>query len=285
MTTVISSEMIKTLRERTGVGMSKCKEALEEAKGDMELAIANLRKAGIASAVKKEGRSTNEGVIAVAENNQCVALVEINTETDFVAKNEKFGQFAKDVAHQILETHPASLEQFLEQKFSKDASMTVDQYRATLVQSIGENIQIKRMLLIPKERDQSVGVYSHLGGKIVTAVIISGSNTVAGLAKDIAMHTAAASPEYVAPENIPPAVIENEKDIARNQMKDKPANIIEKILEGKLNAFYDSLCLVRQKYIRDDSKTVQQFVNDHSKTIGKPLTILKFVRWSVGQGA
>ena len=192
--------MIKELRDRTGVGMGKCKEALEEAHGDMELAISNLRKAGMASAVKKEGRTTNEGMIGTAENGQVVALVEINAETDFVVKNERFQQFLKNIAEEIATTRPASLEAFLKQKFSKDNHLTIDEYRATIIQTIGENIQIKRLKIIPKSSDKSIGVYNHLGGKIVTLVEIKGSPSQDALAKDIAMHIAAASPEYLAPE-------------------------------------------------------------------------------------
>lgn len=144
MSTPITAALIKELRDRTGVGMGKCKEALDEAKGDIELAISNLRKAGMASAVKKEGRVTNEGMIGFAETPSIVAIVEVNAETDFVVKNDRFKQFLNDIAHEAAATNPASLEAFLHQKYSKDHSLTIDQYRATIVQAIGENIQIRR---------------------------------------------------------------------------------------------------------------------------------------------
>ncbi len=284
MSTPITPAMIKDLRERTGVGMSKCKEALEEAKGDMELAIANLRKAGIATAVKKEGRETKEGMIAVVENGKQIALVEVNAETDFVVKNDKFGNFLKQIADEILATSPKSLEQFLSQKYSKDGAMTIDQFRATMVQTIGENIQIRRFQLLPKTSEKSVGVYSHSGGKIVTVAEITGSSSEGALAKDIAMHIAAASPDYLSPETVPAPVLENEKEIAKGQVKGKPANIIDKIVDGKLNAFYDSSCLNRQKFIKDDSLTIAELVNKRSKETGKPLQLTHFMRWSVGQG-
>lgn len=143
----VTAAMIKELRERTGVGMGKCKEALEEAKGDMDLAIANLRKAGMASAVKKEGREAKEGMIGVGESKIAVALAEINSETDFVAKNDRFKQFVESVATDLAETNPTSLDAFLQQKSSAEPSLTIDQYRATLIQTIGENIQIKRVLM------------------------------------------------------------------------------------------------------------------------------------------
>lgn len=279
----ITPAMIKELRDRTGVGMGKCKEALEEAKGDMELAIANLRKAGMASAVKKEGRETKEGMISIAESGDTIAIVEANAETDFVVKNERFKQFLDNIAEEVAKTNPPSLDAFLQQKYSKEPGLTVDQYRATVVQTIGENIQIKRIMTLKKTPDRSLGLYSHLGGKIVTAVEITGSGAEESLAKDIAMHTAAAAPEYLSPEKVPQEIINNEKDIARGQIQGKPANIVEKIVEGKINAYYDAACLIRQKYIRDDSMTISDLVNKRAKETGKSLAVTNFIRWSVGQ--
>ncbi len=275
--------MVKELRERTGLGMTRCKEALEEAKGDIELAIANLRKAGMASAVKKEGRETKEGMIGFAESDTTVAIVEINAETDFVVKNDRFKEFLLNIAEEVAHTNPSSLDAFLQQKYTKEPGLTIDQYRATIVQTIGENIQIRRILTLKKSPDLSIGVYSHLGGKIVTAAEITGSDKEEALAKDIAMHIAAAAPEYLTPDKVPQAIIENEKDIARSQIQGKPANIVDKIVEGKINAFYDSTTLVRQKYIRDDSISISDLVNRKSKETGKPLLVTNFIRWSVGQ--
>lgn len=279
----VTPAMIKELRDRTGVGMGKCKEALEEAKGDMELAIANLRKAGMASAVKKEGRETKEGLIGSAENGKIVAIVEVNAETDFVAKNERFREFLENIAAEVAKTNPPSLDAFLQQKFSKEPALTVDQYRSTVIQTIGENIQIRRIMTVQKGADQSVGVYSHLGGKILTMVEIKGSAGEEALAKDIAMHTAAAAPDYLSPEKVPQEIIANERDIAQGQIQGKPANIVEKIVDGKINAFYDANCLVRQKYIRDDSITISDLVSKRAKETGKPLVVTNFIRWMVGQ--
>lgn len=279
----ITPAMIKELRERTGVGMAKCKEALEEAKGDMELAIANLRKAGMASAVKKEGRETKEGMIGIAENGQIVAIVEANAETDFVVKNDRFKEFLNNIAQEVAKTNPPSLDAFLQQPYSKEPGITVDQYRATVVQTIGENIQIRRILILNKTGDRSLGIYSHLGGKIVTVVEITGSGSEEAIAKDIAMHIAAAAPEYLSPEKVPQEIINNEKDIAKAQIQGKPANMVDKIVEGKVNAYYDTNCLIRQKYIRDDTITIADLVNKRAKETGKPLTVVNFIRWSVGQ--
>ena len=252
MSQPITANMIKELRERTGVGMGKCKEALQESHGDIELAINNLRKAGMATAVKKEGRATNEGLIGSAETPSILALVEVNAETDFVVNNDMFKQFLHNIAEEAALTHPASLEAFLQQKYSKDKGLTVDEYRATIVQAIGENIQIRRLLTLQKTPKKSFGLYSHFGGKIVTVVEITGSNKEEALAKDIAMHVAAASPDYLSPEKVPAEVIHNEKEIAKNQVKGKPENIVDKIVEGKVKAFFDTACLSCQKYVRDD---------------------------------
>lgn len=283
MKEAITPAKIKELRERTGVGMGKCKEALEEAKGDMELAIANLRKAGIASAVKKESRETKEGMIGTAENDKTVVLVECNAETDFVVRNERFKQFLDNIVEEALKTHPTSLEAFLKQPYSKDPSLTIDQYRATMVQTIGENIQIRRVQVLRKSPDHSIGVYSHLGGKIVTVVEISGRGGEDALAKDIAMHVAAASPEYLSPEFVPQEVVEKEKEIAKGQIKGKPSHIIEKIVDGKVNAYYEATCLALQKYIKDDTMTITDLVNKRGKEVNKPLKLTHFMRWIVGQ--
>lgn len=279
----VTPAMIKELRDRTGVGMGKCKEALEQAQGNMDLAIDNLRKAGIAGAVKKEGRATNEGMIAAVDNGSTIAIVEVNAETDFVVKNDLFQKFLQEIAEEIAKTKPANLEAFMQQKYSKDSGLTVDQYRATMVQTIGENIQIRRLKVIPKIGEKSFGVYSHLGGKILTLVELTGSDGQEQLAKDIAMHVAAASPEYLSPDKVPSEVISHEKEIAREQVKGKPENIVEKIVDGKLNAFYDSVCLIRQKYIRDDALSIGDLVDKKSKEISKPLILTSFIRWNVGQ--
>lgn len=280
----VTAALIKELRERTGVGMGKCKEALEQSQGDIELAISNLRKAGMASAVKKEGRSTNEGVIVFAEIPQAVAVIEVNTETDFVARNDRFQQFVSQIATEVAKHAPKTVEDFLEHSYESDGHhMTVDQHRATLVQAIGENIQIKRLKIFPKGSDKSIGVYSHLGGKIVSVVELSGATGEEGLAKEIAMHIAAASPEYLSPEAVPADVIANERDVAQSQMKGKPANMIDKIVEGKLEAYYGTACLTHQKFIKNDQITIEELVAQRAKAIGKPLKLTGFIRWGLNQ--
>jgi elongation factor Ts len=248
----------------------------------MEKAIDLLRKSGMASAVKKEGRETKEGMIATAESNDTIALVEINAETDFVVQNDRFKQFVKDVAKEAAETKPSSLEAFVAQKFSKDPTLTIDEYRAIVMQSLGENIRIKRIQLFPKSSSSSLAIYSHMGGKIVTFVELEGGAGQEALARDIAMHIAAESPDYLKPEEVAADVKAREEEIARGQVAGKPAAIMDKIVEGKLKAFYDQVCLLRQKYVKDNSITIAELVSKEGQRLSKPLAVRRFIRWQIG---
>ncbi|HEX4839741.1 MAG TPA: translation elongation factor Ts [Rhabdochlamydiaceae bacterium] len=278
----VTPDMVKELRERTGVGMGKCKEALDQAHGDMEKAIDLLRKSGMASAVKKEGRETKEGMIATAESKDAIALVEINAETDFVVQNDRFKQFALDIAKEAAETKPASVEAFVQQKFSKDPSLSIDEYRAIVMQSLGENIRIRRVQLFSKSSSSSLAIYSHMGGKIVTFVELEGGAGQEALARDIAMHIAAESPDYLKPEDVPADVKAREEEIARGQVVGKPEAIVVKIIEGKLKAFYEQVCLLLQKYVKDNAITIAELVKKEGQRLDKPLGIRRFIRWQVG---
>lgn len=283
MATKVTPEMVKQLRERTGVGMGKCKEALDQAGGDMEKAIDILRKAGMASAVKKEGRETKEGLIATAETPDAIALVEINAETDFVVQNDKFKHFAHEIAKQAAQSVVKSLSELLEQPSHQDKTLTVDQHRAIVMQSIGENIKIKRVEIFMKGPNRSLGIYSHMGGKIVTLVEIDAKSGHEHLAKEIAMHVAAESPEYLKADEVPAAVIAREEEIARSQVVGKPPQIADKIVEGKMKAFYDQVCLVGQKFVKDNSVTIADLVASEAKKSGQPLVLKRFIRWKVGE--
>lgn len=280
---MISSEMIKELRNRTGVSMGKCKEALEEAGGDMEKAIHVLRKAGMASSVKKQGRETKEGLIGIGESKTAIAFVEINSETDFVAQNEKFKQFLLEVAQIAADTEAISLGALLEKKAKSDSSITVDQLRSLVIQTLGENVQIKRLKILKKRPDVSIGVYSHMGGKIVTAIELAGGAGQEILARDIAMHIAAESPEYITPEEVPTEVIQREKEIAKSQLQGKPSHVVDKIVEGKLKAFYEQVCLICQKYVKNNSVTIEQLLAKESKDAKKDFAVKNFIRWRVGE--
>ncbi len=278
----VTPEMVKELRDRSGVSMGKCKEALEQAGGDMNKAIDILRKSGMASAVKKEGRETNEGLIAAAEGKESVALVEVNCETDFVTQNEKFKHFLKEIAQEAADSAAPSPDALMKRPNPKDKSITLEQYRALVVQSLGENIQVKRLSVFPKSSDISVGLYSHMGGKIVVAVLLTGGAGQEALARDIAMHVAAESPEYLRAEDVPAEVRAKEEEIARSQVKGKPENIVEKIVEGKIKAFCDEVCLVCQKYVKDNTITIAQLLEKESKRLGKQIGIKAYHRWKVG---
>jgi elongation factor Ts len=278
----ITAESVKKLRDRTGVSMGKCKEALEHSGGDEEKAIDFLRKAGIASAVKKESREANEGVIGFAESDKFVAVIEVNSETDFVAQNENFKEFIKELCLEASRLGISSVEDLLKLPYAKDPSITLDQHRAITMQSLGENIQVKRMLLIPKSNSRSVGLYSHMGGKIVTAVVLEGGAGHEALAKEIAMHTAAEAPDYLKPEEVPAEAKAREEEIARAQVVGKPENITDKIVEGKIKAFYDQVCLLCQKFIKDNSQSVAEVVAAEAKKTGTPLSVESFIRWKVG---
>jgi elongation factor Ts len=279
----ISADMIKELRERTGVGMGKCKEALVLAEGDMEKAIDILRKAGMAAAGKKEGRETKEGLILAAEDKNHLVLAEANAETDFVVQNDRFKHFVHDCVKQALEGKAKSLADLMQQPYYKDKSITIDQYRNLVIQALGENIQLRRLEMIAKHPNSSYGIYSHMGGKLVVVVEVAGDADQVGIAKEIAMHVAAENPEYIKIDEIPPTVIAREEEIARSQVEGKPANIVDKIVAGKIKAYADQFCLENQKYIKDNSVTILQFLEVCSKKIGKPLSVKCFWRWKVGQ--
>jgi elongation factor Ts len=282
MTKEITAEMIKELRERTGVGMGKCKEALVLANGDMEKAIDHLRKIGMASGAKKEGRETKEGMVLTGENSKLIVMVEANAETDFVTQNDRFKHFVHDVVKQALEDKAHTLADLMAQPYHKDRSISLDQYRNLVIQALGENIQVKRMEIIHKHSDSSYGIYSHMGGKLVVIVEVHGAADQEGIAKEIAMHVAAENPDYLRPEEVPPQALAREEEIARSQIQGKPPQIADKIVAGKLKAFTDQVCLIHQKFIKDNSVTVQQFLDTCAKKVGKPLSIRCFWRWKVG---
>jgi len=239
----ITAAMVKELRERTGAGMMECKKALTEAGGDMEAAIEAMRKSGAAKADKKAGRVAAEGVIItrVSQDGKHVAIVEINSETDFVAKDDNFLEFANQVADLIIEKHPADLEAL---KALPLGDGTVEEARQALVAKIGENIQIRRFLIIDVEGG-NVGTYLH-GSRIGVVVDIAGGDEA--LARDIAMHIAASKPMCVSEEDVPEDVLAKEKEILVAQAQDsgKPAEIIEKMVQGRLRKFLGEITLVGQ---------------------------------------
>jgi len=281
--TVITAELVKEIRERTGVGLAKCKAALEECGGDIEKAIEALRKAGIASAVKRESRVTKEGRIEYFETPETLAVVEMNAETDFVVNNDRFRTLHRQMIELLAKSRSKSVEELLQTAFPKEPSKRADDARKELISVLGENINIPRVALIKKQAGHSYGVYSHMGGKIFVMCEIAGSHQEVDFAKEIAMHIAAEAPEYLRPEEVPANVKAKEEEIAKEQApKDKPAQVVEKIIQGKVKAFYDQVCLLNQKYIKDNAMTVAQLVANYGKKIGKEMKISRFVRWQIG---
>lgn len=279
----VTTEKIKELRERTGVGLGKCKSALEETGGDIEKAIEVLRKAGIASAVKKESREAKEGRIECLDTNEAIAIVEMNAETDFVANNERFKLFHPQLLQDVIDSKCNDIETFLETKSPRDEEKTIDVERKELIAVLGENIVISRVMYMEKKADASYGTYSHMGGKIFCMVELSGASGEEELAREIAMHIAAESPDYLSSEDVPADVKAKEEEIARSQVTgNKPAEIVDKIISGKVRAFYDQVCLLNQKFVKDPNVSIAELVEKRGKEIGKELKVTHFIRWYLG---
>ncbi len=271
----VTAAMVKELRERTGLGMMECKKALVEADGDIEKAIDEMRKSGQAKAAKKAGRTAAEGAAVVATNadNTVAVLVEINSETDFVARDDNFLGFANKVAEAALAAGETDVAKIGELKL-EDGS-TVEEARQALVQKIGENIQIRRAAKL--EAEGSIGAYVH-GGKIGVLVALKGGD--AELGKDVAMHVAAVNPMVVSGDQVPADVLEKEKEIIRAQpdMEGKPAEIVEKMLGGRINKFLKEVSLLDQPFVKDPNTSVGSLVK------GAGAEILAFERLVVGEG-
>ena len=273
----ITTALIKELRERTGAGMLDCKKALEENGGDIEKAIDWLREKGIAKAAKKSGRIAAEGLVfaAVSADRKKGAILEFNSETDFVAKNDEFKTFGEKLVQLSLE-HDLTSEDEL--KAFELEGKKVEDNLTELIAKIGENMNIRRLKLV--STDGFVETYIHLGGKIGVLLNVSGEATPENVekAKGVAMHVAAMDPRYLNSEQVTADDLEREKEIARHQLQQegKPENIIEKILDGKMRKFYEENCLVNQKYVRDDSVTIEKFI--------APSSIISFDRFKVGEG-
>jgi elongation factor Ts len=278
----VTAAQINDLRKSTGAGMLDCKKALEETGGDMEKAVDFLRKKGLAAAAKKAGRAATEGMVAarVSADGKSGVLVEVNSETDFVAKNDKFQAFVGDVAEHVLASAPADNEALFKQPFAKDASKDVQTVLNESIAVIGENIQFRRF--VRYETAGLIGSYIHAGGKIGVMVDVAGTGDLSVLAKDIAMHIAAAAPQFVRRDEVPADVLEREKDIYRAKAREtgKPDNIIEKIIEGQIGKFYAEVCLLEQAFVKDTDKTIQQLL----KGAGADVTVNRFARFVLGEG-
>ncbi len=273
---MITASLVKELREKTGAGMMDCKKVLTETDGDLEKAAELLRERGIAKAAKKSGRIAAEGLVEayVSEDGKVGAVVEVNAETDFVAKNEEFKKFVMDVAKQVVENNPKTVEDLLAEPSIAESGKTVNEVLVEKIATIGENMSIRRFARF--ETDGLVEKYIHGDGKI--AVLVNMKNGSKELAKDICMQIAAARPEYVNREEVPADRIEKEKEILKQQTinEGKPEAIAEKVVMGRINKFYEEICLVDQEFVKDPSQKVSQVLKD--------ATVVEFARFEKGEG-
>jgi len=275
---MITAEQVKQLREKTGAGMMDCKKVLTETNGDEERAIELLRERGIAKAAKKSDRIAAEGLVTtlVINDNKVGVVVEVNAETDFVAKNEEFKAFVADIARQVAEKNPANVEELLAQESIVEAGKTVNDVLTNKIATIGENMSIRRF-----ERFESNGLvesYIHGNGKIGVLVELEGGNTE--LAKDICMQIAAARPEFLSREDVPQDRIDHEMEILKAQAvnEGKPEAVAEKIVQGRIGKFFSEICLVDQEFVKDPAQKVGKLVE------AQGAKIIRFARFEKGEG-
>ena len=274
---MVTAALVKELREKTGAGMMDCKKVLTETDGDLEKAAELLREKGITKAAKKSGRVAAEGMVEayISEDGKVGAIVEVNSETDFVAKNEEFRKFVTDVAEQIVKNNPANVEELLAEPAIFEEGKTVKESLIGKIATIGENISIRRFARF-ETSDGLIEKYIHGDGKI--AVLVNMTSGSKELAKDICMQIAAARPEFVNREQVPAERVEKEKEILKIQTMNegKPEAIAEKIVLGRINKFYEEICLVDQEFVKEPSKKVSEILKDSK--------VIEFARFETGEG-
>jgi len=273
----ISAGMVKELREKTGAGMMDCNKALQDANGDMERAAEILREKGIAKAAKKSDRIAAEGLAAVEVNGNYAVAVEINCETDFVAKNEGFQELTKEMAEHLVATRPADVDAALAAPF--EGAPSLNEYLNEKISKIGERISLRRFAILEKPATGVFGSYVHMGGKIGVVAVLDGT-TDESIAKDVAMHIAAANPRYVSRDQVSQEEVEKEREILKAQAlnEGKPANIVEKMVEGRISKYFEEICVNDQAFIKDPDKKVGKLLSE------KGASIVSFVRFEVGEG-
>lgn len=290
----ITADMVKNLREMTGAGMMDCKKALSATDGDMDKAVEFLREKGLAAAEKKAGRIAAEGICSasISADGKIASIVEVNSETDFVAKNETFRNYVAEVAAQAAASDAADIDAFLAETWSQDSTKTVKEALSAMIALIGENMNIRRFVKIVTDKG-FVESYIHGGGRIGILVEFETTvynDTVRECAKNVAMQIAAMSPKYVSQAEISDDFIEHEKQILKAQIMNdpsiagKPENIIEKMLVGRLNKELKEFCLVDQIYVKDGEMNVGKYVESVGKQVGAPLKVVRFVRFETGEG-
>ncbi len=275
---MITASQVKELREKTGAGMMDCKKVLTETNGDEEKAIELLRERGIAKAAKKSDRIAAEGLVEtyISEDGKVGVVVEVNAETDFVAKNEEFRSFVKDVAEQVAKENPVDVEALLNQKSIRESDKTVSEVLTNKIATIGENMSIRRFVRF--ETNNLLESYIHGDGKI--AVLVEMENGTPELAKDICMQIAAARPEFLDRASVPADRLAKEMEILKAQAMNegKPAEIAEKVVQGRINKFYSEVCLVEQEFVKDPDIKIGKLVES------KGAKIVRFARFEKGEG-
>lgn len=273
----ISAKLVKELREKTGAGMMDCKKALTETDGDIDKAIDYLREKGIAKAPKKADRIAAEGLVHVETKGNDAVIVEINSETDFVARNEGFQELVKEIANQVLDTKAETVEALMETTLPNGKS--VDERIKEAISTIGEKLSVRRFAIRTKTDNDAFGAYLHMGGRIGVLTVVEGS-TDEEAARDVAMHIAAINPKYVSSEQVSEEEINHEREVLKQQAlnEGKPENIVEKMVEGRLRKYLQEICAVDQDFVKNPDVTVEAFL----KTKGGKL--VDFVRYEVGEG-
>ena len=283
----VTAALVKELRERTGAGMMDCKKALVETDGDIEKAIDYLREKGIMKAQKKAVRIAAEGLVRVAfgEGNKTASIVEVNSETDFVAKNEEFIEFVEDLAKEVLAKGNMPMEQFMAEPFGEG---TVQETLTAKVAKIGENLSIRRFAKVEEDGVVYVG-YTHGGGRIGVIVGIktdAAADEIAAVGKDVAMQVASMNPKFVNEDGVDPEYLENEKKILTEQVlnEGKKPEMVERIVAGKIKKELKEVCLLDQPFVKDGDVSVQQYVANAAKEIGKDMEVVSMIRYEVGEG-
>ncbi|PKG24912.1 translation elongation factor Ts [Niallia nealsonii] len=273
----VTAQMVKELREKTGAGMMDCKKALTETNGDIEKAIDFLREKGIANAAKKSDRIAAEGTTFISVNGNDAIILEVNSETDFVAKNEGFQVLVKELADHLLTNKPASVEEATAQNIVEGT--TVEAHINAAIAKIGEKLSLRRFEIKTKTDNDAFGAYLHMGGRIGVLTVLEGTTEEAA-AKDVAMHIAALNPKYVSRDQVSQEEVEHEKEVLTQQAlnEGKPEKIVAKMVEGRLGKYFEDVCVLDQTFVKNPDQKVRQFVES------KGATIREFVRYEVGEG-
>ena len=285
---MITAKSVKELREMTGAGMMDCKKALVQTEGDIEKAVEYLREKGLAAAAKKAGRVAAEGIVKtfVSADKKTAGMVEVNCETDFVAANEEFVSFADKVAEMVANTSAANVGELLAEKF--DGEATVQETLTALIAKLGENMTVRRFAKFNIEKG-AVASYIHGGGRIGVMVEVAcdtESEILEEVAREVCMQVAAANPLFLSKEEVDSESLEKEKEIYRVQAlnEGKPENIVEKMVNGRIQKYYKEVCLLDQAWVKDGDKSITKYLQEKSKEVGSPITVTRYSRFERGEG-